>query len=516
MKRFTLTRKTRTACRRVIAGMLLLASIFTSGTLPASAAAPSLNGKNIAIESSISGDSFVVNIGFAEKANGKAILDYWSAEGHEVFNFKLVEGSNIYRISPCHATNLALNGNKANGGQVTLSTYNGSDSMKWKLVASGNYWTLQNMASKRYLTVQGGITGTGRAITVTTGNQSASQKFNLFRAEPGRLLADGIYMFQARNSSNVINVQYAPASGIGNLVLDPGNSQSNELFILRYNAKYGAYTISPLYRPTTGINCLYGAAAQAGSQAVIHPNTEGDTACLWYLSRCGKDYRFQNVASKLYLDVAHGQVNTVGCRINVWTDSFANQVFTPVWAGEDPGTNIYQNNGTNNNTASSGAWDLPMDGARVKSSSNDWAEYYSARPSRPYHCGVDYTSSTGSTVVKAAANGTIVAAGYNSSNGNFVIIQHTLNGKTVYSFYAHLDRITRSGGTVTKGTQIGVMGNTGSSSKGAHLHFAVVDTLWSGGGYYGYVPSINNSKGTYSGVTYYNPHLVIANDALPA
>ena len=515
MKMFHLTRKTRILSRRALALALILTSIISSGILPTSAAPLPDNGKNIAIESCIPGDSFVVNIGFFEKENGKAILDYWSAEKNEVFTFTSV-GNGIYRISPCHAPDLALNGNKSTGGQVTLNTYDGSAGMKWKLVKSGDSWMLQNMASKLYLTVKSGTVNAGQAITVTTGKQAVNQKFNLFRAEPGRLLADGVYMFKARNSSNVLNVQFAPATGIGKLVLDPGNYQANELFILRYNEKYGAYTISPLYRATTGINCLYGAAAQKGSQAVIHPNTPGDTACLWYLSRCGKDYRFQNVASKLYLDVAHGQVNTVGCRINVWSDSFANQVFTPVFVEEDPGISIYEN-GTNP-PVSSGTWDLPMDGARVQpQKSNDWGEYYSSRPSRPYHCGVDYTSSTNSNIVKAAADGVVEKVGFNSANGNYVIIRHTLSGKTVYSFYAHLSLINCSDDDpVAKGTQIGVMGNTGSSSMGPHLHFAIVDTLWSSGGYHGYIPSISNTKGTYQGVTYFCPHLVIANDSLPS
>lgn len=171
------------------------------------------------------------------------------------------------------------------------------------------------------------------------------------------------------------------------------------------------------------------------------------------------------------------------------------------------GTNPY-----NNPQPTSDTWIYPMDNAYV--CGNDWGTYYSKRPDRPYHCGIDIASRTGSTDVKAAANGTIVRSGWNSANGYYVVIQHTLSGKTVYSFYAHLSSISRSSGYVAQGTKIGVMGNTGSSSSGAHLHFAVVDTLKSGS-YYGYTANTGSNKTTYGGTTYYNPHYIVNNDKLP-
>lgn len=164
---------------------------------------------------------------------------------------------------------------------------------------------------------------------------------------------------------------------------------------------------------------------------------------------------------------------------------------------------------------SSGSWQYPVSNAYV--CGNDWSQYYAPRASagRPDHCGIDIKSRTGGTAIYAAADGTIVKAGYNSSNGNYVVIRHSLSGKTVYSFYAHLSSISRSSGSVQRGTQIGIIGNTGSSSAGVHLHFAVTDTLWSGS-YYGYVPSFSGNKVSYAGVTYYNPHYIISNGALPA
>lgn len=158
-------------------------------------------------------------------------------------------------------------------------------------------------------------------------------------------------------------------------------------------------------------------------------------------------------------------------------------------------------------------WQYPMTNAYV--CGNNWRTYYSARPSRPYHVGLDLASRTGSTTVNAAASGTVAKVGYNSANGNYVVIRHTLSGKTVYSFYAHLRSYCVSvNQSVSKGQNIGVMGNTGSGSVGAHLHFAIADTLMSGS-YYGYVPYFTGNKTTYGGCTFYNPAYVISNNKLP-
>lgn len=169
---------------------------------------------------------------------------------------------------------------------------------------------------------------------------------------------------------------------------------------------------------------------------------------------------------------------------------------------------------SNNATVSSSAIRYPMDNMYV--CGNNWASYYSKRPSRPYHVGIDVASSNGKSAVYSVADGTVAASGWNSSNGNFIIIKHNIGGRNVYSFYAHLSsRYVSKGNSVRCGTHIGNYGNTGSASAGTHLHFAFVDTLWSNGSYYGYVSGMGNNKATYGGVTYYNPMYVIKYNRLP-
>ena len=175
------------------------------------------------------------------------------------------------------------------------------------------------------------------------------------------------------------------------------------------------------------------------------------------------------------------------------------------------------NTGGNNQT--NGGFQMPLSNARCswRSSSNwSWGENrngggYSS--GRVYHLGVDLLGS--SDTVYATASGNVVRSGWNNANGNYVVIQHTISGSTVYSFYAHLKTRSVAAGTkVEKGQQIGIVGNTGSSSAGKHLHFAMMNTLWNGS-YYGYSTYFTGNAVNYQGVTYYNPVYIIQNGRLP-
>lgn len=173
-------------------------------------------------------------------------------------------------------------------------------------------------------------------------------------------------------------------------------------------------------------------------------------------------------------------------------------------------------------TTTSSGWRMPMDNAYCTWSSYSnmsWATYTNRSGDRDYHLGIDIYGTGGR--VYAAADGKVVACSSSTSgaNGRFIILQHTISGKTVYSFYAHLSSLNVSKGqTVSKGTQIAVAGGSGNGSNsayGTHLHFAIVDTLWTSGGYYGYATKFTGNKVNYSGVTYYNPVYVINNNRLP-
>lgn len=86
-----------------------------------------------------------------------------------------------------------------------------------------------------------------------------------------------------------------------------------------------------------------------------------------------------------------------------------------------------------------------------------------------FHNGVDMAANEGSSIL-AAYDGTVVAATYNWSMGNYVMIDH---GDGLYTIYMHASKLYVSAGdTVSKGDLIAAVGTTGSST-GNHLHFSV-------------------------------------------
>ena len=84
------------------------------------------------------------------------------------------------------------------------------------------------------------------------------------------------------------------------------------------------------------------------------------------------------------------------------------------------------------------------------------------------HPYIDITAPEGS-VVKAVLDGTVIFAGWSDETGNTIQIQHEGN---IISIYKHNEKLLKKAGEkVTAGSPIALVGNTGSVSTGAHLHF---------------------------------------------
>jgi len=85
------------------------------------------------------------------------------------------------------------------------------------------------------------------------------------------------------------------------------------------------------------------------------------------------------------------------------------------------------------------------------------------------HSAVDIAGKYKSNIY-ASNNGEVVEAGYNSINGNYIIIDHK-NG--YYTSYCHLALLAaKKGDIVEMGQVIGYMGSTGYAT-GVHLHFSL-------------------------------------------
>ena len=87
------------------------------------------------------------------------------------------------------------------------------------------------------------------------------------------------------------------------------------------------------------------------------------------------------------------------------------------------------------------------------------------------HLAVDYAAPVG-TPVRAVADGTVTAAGWNGGNGIQVQLRHHAGYETVYNHLARLGPGVRAGGRVTQRQVIGFVGSTGLST-GPHLDYRV-------------------------------------------
>lgn len=94
------------------------------------------------------------------------------------------------------------------------------------------------------------------------------------------------------------------------------------------------------------------------------------------------------------------------------------------------------------------------------------------------HLGQDFGADEG-TPIYAAADGVVAEAGPASGFGQWIVLDHNIDGQQVSTVYGHMyddGVLVHAGETVRAGQEIARVGNNGEST-GAHLHFEV----WEGG-----------------------------------
>ncbi len=85
-----------------------------------------------------------------------------------------------------------------------------------------------------------------------------------------------------------------------------------------------------------------------------------------------------------------------------------------------------------------------------------------------YHNGIDI-GAAGGTAILAAYDGVVMAAAYDYSMGNYIMINH---GDGLVTVYMHASKLlVKKDDVVIRGEQIGCVGTTGRST-GNHLHFS--------------------------------------------
>lgn len=93
---------------------------------------------------------------------------------------------------------------------------------------------------------------------------------------------------------------------------------------------------------------------------------------------------------------------------------------------------------------------------------------------REEHYGVDIAAKE-NEFIKATLDGTVVFAGFTSADGYVVQIQHNNNLMSVYKHNSEI--AVKVGDYVKAGKPIAIIGNSGETSNGPHLHFE----LWYNG-----------------------------------
>jgi murein DD-endopeptidase MepM/ murein hydrolase activator NlpD len=115
---------------------------------------------------------------------------------------------------------------------------------------------------------------------------------------------------------------------------------------------------------------------------------------------------------------------------------------------------------------------LPV-GTYTKMDSFGWrADPYSGKPK--FHAGSDLAAPLG-TPILAVADGVVAFAGQRGSYGGLIILQHTVNGTPVASYYGHIypdGMHVAAGDSVASGQHIGDVGSAGKST-GPHLHLEI-------------------------------------------
>lgn len=116
---------------------------------------------------------------------------------------------------------------------------------------------------------------------------------------------------------------------------------------------------------------------------------------------------------------------------------------------------------------------FPEDYAILTSPFNPYRKHPISGIIRP-HRGADIVGKS-NTQILAVADGTVTVSSFDAGGyGNWVEIEHNLNGQVIRTRYGHMRDapLVKVGDTVTAGTVIGIQGQTGGAT-GDHLHFEV-------------------------------------------
>ncbi|WP_052362781.1 transglycosylase family protein [Gordonia alkanivorans] len=134
--------------------------------------------------------------------------------------------------------------------------------------------------------------------------------------------------------------------------------------------------------------------------------------------------------------------------------------------------------------ASAGTLGAPLDEQYMASASGFGQREAPTAGATAWHDGIDFSAAgIHGKPIYAPADGVVAQAGPASGYGNWIIIDHTINGQKVSTLYGHIENghvLVNPGDHVSAGQHIADVGNAGVST-GPHLHFGVYPGGWKSG-----------------------------------
>jgi murein DD-endopeptidase MepM/ murein hydrolase activator NlpD len=113
---------------------------------------------------------------------------------------------------------------------------------------------------------------------------------------------------------------------------------------------------------------------------------------------------------------------------------------------------------------------IPIDAKRPKITSGFGWRDNPFNDQSEFHAGIDIIGPPETNII-APANGVVIRIGYDRWLGNYLVLQHTDEIKTIYG---HFEKIyVKRGEQVKRHDALGLMGNTGMSTS-RHLHYATI------------------------------------------
>lgn len=118
---------------------------------------------------------------------------------------------------------------------------------------------------------------------------------------------------------------------------------------------------------------------------------------------------------------------------------------------------------------------FPVFAHKIDISSNFGMRVHPATGKKQLHEGIDIrplVRGVDGDRILSPADGEVVKAAWNNAAGNYMTVWHPV--QKIYTNYQHLMSFAKKqGDKVKRGDVIAYMGNTGSSTTGTHLHFAI-------------------------------------------